>query len=131
MANPPFPSAILTTADQNPLTTKRYFLILKLRIFTYHELSAATNGGNFLGKGSQGRVYKAFLDGGRHRGMVNLISVTALTKLLVVEYMPNGTLHGHLHSRSSLDPHSWNRRIKQLLLKVSNWFASCQIVLFF
>ncbi|KAF2549341.1 hypothetical protein F2Q70_00021169 [Brassica cretica] len=64
MANPPFPSAILTTADQNPLTTKRYFLILKLRIFTYHELSAATNGGNFLGKGSQGRDYKAFLDGG-------------------------------------------------------------------
>uniref|UniRef100_A0A1J3CAB4 Serine/threonine-protein kinase-like protein n=1 Tax=Noccaea caerulescens TaxID=107243 RepID=A0A1J3CAB4_NOCCA len=133
----------------------------KLRIFSYDELAAATNGfsaGNFLGKGSHGRVYKAFLDGGkllaavkrttiaaggdhnkcssvsqvdneieilsrvRHRWMVNLIGFCVdhrrKTKLLVVEYMPNGTLHDHLHSLSttSLDHHrSWNRRIKNAL----------------
>ncbi|CAA7015754.1 unnamed protein product [Microthlaspi erraticum] len=130
----------------------------KLRIFTYDELAAATNGfsaGNFLGKGSHGRVYKAVLDGGkllaavkrttiatggsdhhnkcssvnqvdneieilsrfRHRWMVNIIGYCVdhrrKTKLLVVEYMPNGTLHDHLHS---LDHHpSWNRRIKNAL----------------
>ncbi|KAJ0233732.1 Serine/threonine-protein kinase-like protein [Hirschfeldia incana] len=114
-----------------------------LRVFKYDELAAATNGfsaGNFLGKGSHGRVYKAVLDGGkllaavkrtasqvdneieilsrvRHRYMVNLIGYCVdqrrKTKLLVVEYMPNGTLHDHLHSRGgSL---SWNRRIKHAL----------------
>lgn len=122
----------------------------KLRIFNYDELAAATNGfsaGNFLGKGSHGRVYMAVLDGGkllaavkrttivpsrdnsvnqvdneieilsrvRHRWMVNLIGYCVdhrrKTKLLVMEYMPNGTLHHHLHS---LDP-SWNRRIRHAL----------------
>ncbi|CAH8253781.1 unnamed protein product [Arabidopsis lyrata] len=127
----------------------------KLRIFNYDELAVATNGfsaGNFLGKGSHGRVYKAVLDDGkllaavkrttitpagnynnnvsqvdneieiltrvRHRWMVNLIGYCVdhrrKTKLLVVEYMPNGTLHDQLHSRSSL-PVSWNRRIKHAL----------------
>ncbi|CAN7034167.1 unnamed protein product [Brassica rapa subsp. trilocularis] len=121
-----------------------------LRVFKYDELAAATNGfsaGNFLGKGSHGRVYKAVLDGGkllaavkrttiasvsqvdneieilsrvRHRYMVNLIGYCVdqrrKTKLLVVEYMPNGTLHDHLHSHSSLAPPlSWNRRIKHAL----------------
>ncbi|CAL9216555.1 unnamed protein product [Arabidopsis halleri] len=126
----------------------------KLRIFNYDELADATNGfsaGNFLGKGSHGRVYKAVLDDGkllaavkrttittagynnnvsqvdneieilsrvRHRWMVNLIGYCVdhrrKTKLLVVDYMPNGTLHDQLHSRSSL-PVSWNRRIKHAL----------------
>ncbi|KAF8046248.1 hypothetical protein N665_3913s0003 [Sinapis alba] len=121
-----------------------------LRVFKYDELAVATNGfsaGNFLGKGSHGRVYKAVLDGGkllaavkrttiasvsqvdneieilsrvRHRYMVNLIGYCVdqrrKTKLLVVEYMPNGTLHDHLHSRSSLAPPlSWNRRVKHAL----------------
>ncbi|CAN6824332.1 unnamed protein product [Brassica oleracea] len=121
-----------------------------LRVFKYDELAAATNGfsaGNFLGKGSHGRVYKAVLDGGkllaavkrttiasvsqvdneieilsrvRHRYMVNLIGYCVdqrrKTKLLVVEYMPSGMLHDHLHSRSSLAPPlSWNRRIKHAL----------------
>ncbi|EOA36613.1 hypothetical protein CARUB_v10011837mg [Capsella rubella] len=132
----------------------------KLRIFKYDELAAATNGfsaGNFLGKGSHGRVYKAVLDNGkllaavkrstltttvgshnnnnnvsqadneieiltrvRHRWMVNLIGYCVdhrrKTKLLVVDYMPNGTLHDQLHSRCSLDPPlSWNRRTKHAL----------------
>ncbi|AAF16755.1 F3M18.17 [Arabidopsis thaliana] len=57
----------------------------------------------------------------RHRWMVNLIGYCVdhrrKTKLLVVEYMPNGTLHDQLHSRSSLDSRlsSWNRRIKHAL----------------
>ncbi|KAG2318894.1 hypothetical protein Bca4012_054865 [Brassica carinata] len=124
---------------------------LPLRVFKYDELAVATNGfsaGNFLGKGSHGRVYKAVLDGGkllaavkrttvasvsqvdneieilsrvRHRYMVNLIGYCVdqrrKTKLLVVEYMPNGTLHDHLHSRgiSLAPPLSWNRRIKHAL----------------
>lgn len=122
---------------------------ITLRVFKYDELAVATNGfsaGNFLGKGSHGRVYKAVLDGGkllaavkrstvasvsqvdneieilsrvRHRYMVNLIGYCVdqrrKTKLLVVEYMPNGTLHDHLHSRSSSLALSWNRRIKHAL----------------
>ncbi|CAH2034166.1 unnamed protein product [Thlaspi arvense] len=129
---------------------------LKLRIFNYDELALATDGfsaGNFLGKGSHGRVYKAVLDGGkllaavkrttiaaaddynkcssvnqvdneieilsrvRHRWMVNLIGYCVdhrrKTKLLVVEYMPNGTLHDHLHSPPLVS--SWNRRVKHAL----------------
>ncbi|CAN8313485.1 unnamed protein product [Cochlearia groenlandica] len=143
----------------NPLRSKHSLLYPpKLRIFTYDELASATNGfsaGNFLGKGSHGRVYKAVLDGGkllaavkrttvvsssdnnkrssvvdneieilsrfRHRYMVNLIGYCVdrkrKTKLLVVEYMPNGTLHHRLHSLS--DPlnivTSWNKRIKHAL----------------
>lgn len=56
----------------------------------------------------------------RHRWMVNLIGYCVdhrrKTKLLVVEYMPNGTLYDQLHSRCLLDPPlSWNRRIKHAL----------------
>ncbi|KFK44712.1 hypothetical protein AALP_AA1G293100 [Arabis alpina] len=112
-----------------------------LRIFTYNELAAATNGfsaGNFLGKGSHGRVYKAVLDGGkllaavkrtttiitrdneietlsriRHRYIVNLIGYCIdhrrKIKLLVMEYMPNNTLHHHLHFSPNL---SWYQRLK-------------------
>lgn len=130
----------------NPRRSKKRRPAL-LRVFKYDELAAATNGfsaGNFLGKGSHGRVYKAVLDGGkllaavkrttiasasqvdneieilsrvRHRYMVNLIGYCVdqrrKTKLLVVDYMPNGTLHDHLHS--SVTPLSWNRRIKHAL----------------
>ncbi|VVA92880.1 unnamed protein product [Arabis nemorensis] len=119
----------------------------KLRIFTYDELAVATNGfsaGNFIGKGSHGRVYKAVLDGGKllaavkrttnittagdnnnneieilsrvhNRWIVNLIGYCIdhrrKTKLLVMEYMPNNTLHHHLHSSGQ----TWNRRIKNAL----------------
>ncbi|CAH8355513.1 unnamed protein product [Eruca vesicaria subsp. sativa] len=137
----------------NPRRSKKPPPQTPLRVFKYDELAAATNGfsaGNFLGKGSHGRVYKAVLDGGkllaavkrttiasasqvdneieilsrvRHRYMVNLIGYCVdqrrKTKLLVVEYMSNGTLHDHLHysrSGSSLQPPlSWNRRIKHAL----------------
>ncbi|ESQ34015.1 hypothetical protein EUTSA_v10007568mg [Eutrema salsugineum] len=56
----------------------------------------------------------------RHRWMVNLIGYCVdhrrKTKLLVVDYMPNGTLHDHLHSLNPpLIISSWNRRIKHAL----------------
>ncbi|CAE5958728.1 unnamed protein product [Arabidopsis arenosa] len=51
----------------------------KLRIFNYDELAVATNGfsaGNFLGKGSHGRVYKAVLDDGKLLAAVKRTTIT-------------------------------------------------------
>ncbi|XP_010460629.1 PREDICTED: serine/threonine-protein kinase-like protein At1g28390 [Camelina sativa] len=146
--------AICDSYNWNPRRRSKRHHPPKLRIFSYDELAAATNGfsaGNFLGKGSHGRVYKAVLDDGkllaavkrttlttttnnvnqadneieiltrvRHRWMVNIIGYCVdhrrKTKLLVVDYMPNGTLYDQLHSRCSLHPPlSWNRRTKHAL----------------
>ncbi|CAL1368863.1 unnamed protein product [Linum trigynum] len=51
----------------------------------------------------------------RHPGLVNLIGFCAAAeerKLLVVEYMPNGSLHDLLHSGSTRRPPGWTKRIR-------------------
>ncbi|CAN1331964.1 Serine/threonine-protein kinase-like protein At1g28390 [Linum perenne] len=131
-----------------------------VRHFTYSELSTATGAfspHNFLGKGSQGAVYRATLDGGkliaavkqtiqiqphnhaltnfrnnsvdattpgeneieilskvRHPRLVNLIGFCADSsqrKLIVVDYMPNGSLYDQLHS-GSVSVLGWTRRVR-------------------
>ncbi|XVF79663.1 hypothetical protein PTKIN_Ptkin15bG0007700 [Pterospermum kingtungense] len=98
-----------------------------------------------LGKGSHGSVYKAVLRGrhvaikrpcSRNQethpeadneieilsriqspGLVNLLGFTNGTKdrLLVVEFMSNGTLYDVLHSCNSSRPLNWGRRIRLAL----------------
>ncbi|KAE8656104.1 Serine/threonine-protein kinase-like protein [Hibiscus syriacus] len=115
------------------------------RRFHYTDLLSATDdfsSDNFLGRGSHGSVYRAFLDNGKliaavkrtkancnspadneieilsrvyHPHLVNLIGYTSDTfcrnKLIVVEYMPNGSLFDLLHS-SSVRPPGWSRRVR-------------------
>lgn len=128
---------------------------IKIREFSYTELVKATNtfsAETFLGKGSHGTVYKAFLDQGKliaavkktthqtnfcnsynsncatvppadneietlsrvqHPRLVNLLGFCVDPtgrKLLVVEYMPNGSLYDLLHSSSR--PPGWTRRVR-------------------
>ncbi|KAM7253100.1 hypothetical protein ACFE04_008879 [Oxalis oulophora] len=112
-----------------------------IREFSYNDLVTATNNFSvdcFLGKGSQGSVYKAILDNGKliaavkkttqysknsnntlltptptenevdilsrvhNPRLVNLIGFcnTHSSNLIVVEYMPNGSLYDLLHSNS-------------------------------
>ncbi|KAE8694180.1 Serine/threonine-protein kinase-like protein [Hibiscus syriacus] len=98
-----------------------------------------------LGKGSHGSVYKAILKGrhvaikkpsSRNQetnpeadneieilskiqspGLVNLLGFSndAKDRLLVVEFMSNGTLYDVLHSNSSSRPLNWGRRIRLAL----------------
>ncbi|KAF8370041.1 hypothetical protein HHK36_031939 [Tetracentron sinense] len=93
---------------------------------------------NFLGKGSHGSVYKALLDGGklivavkkttttlqeeneievlsriRNPRLVNLLGFSRdsnMKKLIVVEFMPNGSLYDVLHS--SPRPPGWSKRVR-------------------
>ncbi|KAJ6412861.1 hypothetical protein OIU84_005834 [Salix udensis] len=128
---------------------------IKIREFSYTELVKATStfsAETFLGKGSHGTVYKAFLDQGKllaavkktthqtnscnsynsncstvppedneieilsrvqHPRLVNLLGFCVDPtgrKLLVVEYMPNGSLYDLLHSNSR--PPGWTRRVQ-------------------
>ncbi|KAL2340007.1 hypothetical protein Fmac_007947 [Flemingia macrophylla] len=112
-----------------------------IREYPYEEILAAVKGFSqetFLGRGSHGRVHKAALDGGRmmaavkrtrlaeneiqilsqvrsHR-VVNLIGLSSDpegNKLMVVQYMPNGSLHDLLHTRPN--PPSWSRRLRLAL----------------
>ncbi|KAJ6735525.1 hypothetical protein OIU79_002551 [Salix purpurea] len=128
---------------------------IKIREFSYTELVKATStfsAETFLGKGSHGTVYKAFLDQGKllaavkktthqtnscnsynsscstvppedneieilsrvqHPRLVNLLGFCVDPtgrKLLVVEYMPNGSLYDLLHSSSR--PPGWTRRVQ-------------------
>ncbi|XP_027939834.1 serine/threonine-protein kinase-like protein At3g51990 [Vigna unguiculata] len=110
--------------------------------FAYSDIVAATNAfsaGNFLGKGSHGSVYKAILHGGaliaavkitkpskeieilsnlKSRRLVNLIGFCNdrtncnNNKLIVVEYMPNGSLHDLLHSTKTVGPPGWTARVR-------------------
>ncbi|KAL4360841.1 hypothetical protein GQ457_04G032970 [Hibiscus cannabinus] len=98
-----------------------------------------------LGKGSHGSVYKAVLKGRnvavkkpssrnhesnpeadneieilsriQSPGLVNLLGFSndARDRLLVVEFMSNGTLYDVLHSNSSSRPLNWGRRIRLAL----------------
>ncbi|GMI98245.1 hypothetical protein HRI_003493800 [Hibiscus trionum] len=98
-----------------------------------------------LGKGSHGSVYKAVLKGRhvaikkpsstnqetnpeadneieilskiQSPGLVNLLGFSNESKdrLLVVEFMSNGTLYDVLHSNSSSRPLNWGRRIRLAL----------------
>ncbi|KDP41453.1 hypothetical protein JCGZ_15860 [Jatropha curcas] len=144
---------------KNKATKAKQNKPIKIRDFTYPELVQATNGfsaESFLGKGSHGTVYKAFLDDGKliaavkktypnpsishhnnctgsncttcmtpaeneieilsrvqHTRLVNLIGFAVDAKdrkLLVVEYMPNGTLYSLLHCSSR--PPGWTRRVR-------------------
>ncbi|TKY56308.1 Serine/threonine-protein kinase protein [Spatholobus suberectus] len=110
-----------------------------IRHFAYSDILAATNAFSadaFLGKGSHGSVYKATLDGGalvaavkktkpsneieilshvKSPRLVNLIGFcndqSNNNKLIVVEYMPNGSLHELLHSKT-VQPPGWTARIR-------------------
>ncbi|XP_014503879.1 serine/threonine-protein kinase-like protein At3g51990 [Vigna radiata var. radiata] len=110
--------------------------------FAYSDILAATNAfsaDTFLGKGSHGRVYKATLHGGaliaavkktktskeieilshlKSPRLVNLIGFCNdrtncnNNKLIVVEYMPNGSLHDLLHSTKTVRPPGWTARVR-------------------
>ncbi|GAV89264.1 Pkinase_Tyr domain-containing protein [Cephalotus follicularis] len=118
---------------------------IKIQLFDYRDLEAATNGFSdqkLLGKGSHGCVYKAVLRGRyvaikkpsknqeigqevdneieilskiQSPRLVNLLGFTNDTKdrLLVVEFMCNGTLYDILHSNPR--PPNWGRRIRLAL----------------
>ncbi|KAI9098000.1 hypothetical protein K1719_025771 [Acacia pycnantha] len=143
--------------------SKRNKKLPGIRKFEYLDLVAATNGfsaDSFLGKGSQGSVYRATLDDGKlvlavktskfkkppatcllnhrprrmgctkcsnpaeneveilsgvpgSRRIVNLVGFSTdsnLNKLIVVEYMPNGSLHVLLHSAPN--PPGWALRVR-------------------
>ncbi|CAJ1971699.1 unnamed protein product [Sphenostylis stenocarpa] len=108
--------------------------------FAYSDILAATNhfsADTFLGKGSHGSVYKATLHGGaliaavkktkpskeieilshvKSPRLVNLIGfcndrTNNNNKLIVVEYMPNGSLHDLLHS-TKIRPPGWTERVR-------------------
>ncbi|PSS26484.1 Serine/threonine-protein kinase-like protein [Actinidia chinensis var. chinensis] len=113
---------------------------VKIQQFQYGELESATNNfsaAKLLGRGSHGLVYKAVLRGGRPVAvkkpssssteadneieilsslhsprLVNLLGFTSnpIGRLLVVEFMSNGTLYDALHSNPR--PPNWGRRIR-------------------
>ncbi|KAK7385364.1 hypothetical protein VNO78_31080 [Psophocarpus tetragonolobus] len=111
-----------------------------IRHFAYSDILAATNAfsaDTFLGKGSHGSVYKATLQGGalvaavkktkpsneihilshvQNPRLVNLIGFcndqNSNNKLIVVEYMPNGSLHDLLHSVETVRPPGWTARLR-------------------
>ncbi|XP_057510275.1 serine/threonine-protein kinase-like protein At3g51990 isoform X1 [Actinidia eriantha] len=113
---------------------------IKILQFQYSELESATNNfsaAKLLGRGSHGLVYKAVLRGGRPVAvkkpssssteadnemeilsslhsprLVNLLGFTSnpIGRLLVVEFMSNGTLYDALHSNPR--PPNWGRRIR-------------------
>ncbi|WOG98894.1 hypothetical protein DCAR_0418240 [Daucus carota subsp. sativus] len=112
----------------------------RVKQFSYSLLHSSTNAfssSNFLGKGSQSSVYKASLYDGKVTAAVKLTSLSAADneieilsrirsprivnllgfsidsnnrRLIVVEFMPNGTLHDLLHVSGSVP--SWNRRLR-------------------
>ncbi|ESW13236.1 hypothetical protein PHAVU_008G179300 [Phaseolus vulgaris] len=113
-----------------------------LPLFAYSDILTATNAfsaDTFLGKGSHGSVYKAVLQGGafiaavkktkpsneieilshvKSRRLVNLIGLCNdqtncnINKLIVVEYMPNGSLHDLLHSPKTVGTPGWTARVR-------------------
>ncbi|KAL0349374.1 UNVERIFIED_CONTAM: Serine/threonine-protein kinase-like protein [Sesamum angustifolium] len=100
---------------------------VKIQEFNYEDLEVATENfsdAQLLGRGSHGLVYKGVLQGGR---LVAIKKPSRAAKdcrflqtqndsqdrLLVVEFMSNGTLYDVLHS--SPRPPTWGRRIKLAL----------------
>lgn len=113
------------------------FNIKHLSYSLLHSSTNAFSSSNFLGKGSQSTVYKAALHDGKLIAAVKLTSISSADneieilsrirsprivnllgfsiesnnrRLIVVEFMPNGTLHDLLHVSSSTP--SWNRRLR-------------------
>lgn len=113
----------------------------KIAEFEFSDLRSATDGfsaANFLGKGSHGCVYKAYLEQLKtvgavkkskvhsaadneveilsriyHPRLVNLIGFAVDPnhhKLIVVEYMPNGSLYDLLHGQRK--PPGWVKRTR-------------------
>ncbi|KAG6673956.1 hypothetical protein I3842_15G017500 [Carya illinoinensis] len=100
---------------------------VSIRAFTYRELEVATNGFvEQLGKGSFGTVFKGALSNGQrkianemrsvgrtnHRNPIRLLGYChdGFNRLLVYEYMSNGTLSYYLF-KSQIKP-NWEERIK-------------------
>lgn len=127
-------STCISSSDQ---TIPNNFHIKHLSYSMLHSATNAFSSSNFLGKGSQSTVYKASLYDGKLIAAVKLTSLSSADneieilsrirsprivnllgfsidsnnrRLIVVEFMPNGTLHDLLHVSSSVP--SWNRRLR-------------------
>ncbi|MBA0548267.1 hypothetical protein Golob_019376, partial [Gossypium lobatum] len=87
--------------------------------FTLAEIQAATNDFDdafIIGRGGFGNVYKGFISRIKSElRYVNLVSLIGYyndnQKILVHEYMANGTLRDHLYN-TKRDPLSWKQRLK-------------------
>ncbi|MBA0639508.1 hypothetical protein Goklo_022541, partial [Gossypium klotzschianum] len=87
--------------------------------FTLAEIQAATNDFDdafIIGRGGFGNVYKGFISRIKSElRYVNLVSLIGYyndnEKILVYEYMANGTLRDHLYN-TKRDPLSWKQRLK-------------------
>ncbi|KAL8131079.1 serine/threonine-protein kinase-like protein At3g51990 [Apium graveolens] len=129
--------SISTCIPSSNQTIPDNFHIKHLSYSLLHSSTNAFSSSNFLGKGSQSTVYKAALYDGKLIAAVKLTSISSADneieilsrirsprivnllgisiesnnrRLIVVEFMPNGTLHDHLHVTDSAP--SWNRRLR-------------------
>ncbi|CAI0391944.1 unnamed protein product [Linum tenue] len=111
-----------------------------VQVFTYRELETATgnfNAGNVIGNGGYGVVYRGILSDGTvaaikmlHREGKHILQVDLLSRLhstylvellgycadqhhrlLIFEFMPNGTLQQHLHHKQ-YQPLNWGTRLR-------------------
>ncbi|PWZ08622.1 hypothetical protein Zm00014a_008754 [Zea mays] len=94
------------------------FSMSNCRFFTYEELYQITNGfssQNLLGEGGFGSVYKGCLADGREVAVKKLKDGGGQgehdQRLLVYDFVPNDTLHYHLHGRG-VPVLEWPARVK-------------------
>lgn len=134
-------SSAASAASAPAVSALSDFTVDKSVEFSYEELAAATNNfnvANKIGEGGYGSVYLATLRGQKmavkrmnlqatreflaelqvltrvhHTNLVQLIGYCTVESLfLIYEYVNNGTLDRHLHSRDNLPPLSWEARVQ-------------------